>query len=81
MEPLRLGLLGGQFYEGLPKGARLMIDRDTWLREIFTGVDHQQIGSNEPDGRRIIRLVQTGKMVEVLAGEPRSMLNCYNQPI
>jgi hypothetical protein len=36
MEPLRLGLLGGQFFEGLPKGARLPLDRDTWLRGIFT---------------------------------------------
>jgi len=34
--PLGLGLLSGQFYEGLPKGARLMLDRDTWLSGILT---------------------------------------------
>ena len=34
--PLDLGLLSSQFCESLPKGARLTLDRDTWLSGILT---------------------------------------------
>ena len=77
---LGLGLGIGQLYEGLPKGSRLSLDRDAWLRWILAEVIINEV-YRLSQVRRFIRLVNTGKMVEVLADEPRSMLNGYSQPI